>query len=102
MFNKKFMFSDNVLCRNCNSCIAKSDALHHCKTCLHVGRPSMDYKFVCFACDYHTHLNQAMQFHIRRHTGERPYKCNYCHYSSKQPNDLKRHVKSRHFTLLQQ
>ncbi|XP_026683071.1 zinc finger protein 82-like [Diaphorina citri] len=83
-------------CKNCSSYVLQADLLHHCKTCPFVQRSGFDYKFVCFACDYHTHVNHAMQFHIRTHTGEKPFKCTQCKYSCKQPNDLKRHVRIRH------
>lgn len=34
--------------------------------------------------------------HMMRHTGERPYKCPYCSYTSIQSNCYKAHLRNRH------
>ncbi|XP_026689301.1 zinc finger X-chromosomal protein-like [Diaphorina citri] len=61
-----------------------------------MSRPSPDYKYVCFKCSHHTSVTQRMEFHVRTHTGEKPFGCEHCDYRSKQPNDLTRHMKLRH------
>uniref|UniRef100_A0A8D9A7X3 RE1-silencing transcription factor A n=1 Tax=Cacopsylla melanoneura TaxID=428564 RepID=A0A8D9A7X3_9HEMI len=70
----------------------------HSKHCDAMDRHNNDrnYTFVCFACTYHAARSDYMTSHIRRHTGEKPYKCSYCSYESSYPSDLKRHVRIRH------
>ncbi|KAL1451998.1 hypothetical protein WDU94_006318, partial [Cyamophila willieti] len=52
--------------------------LEHCKTCNSVPRD--DKSYLCIQCDYHTCHAFHMKEHIRRHTGEKPFKCSECSY----------------------
>ncbi|XP_008479976.1 zinc finger protein 82-like, partial [Diaphorina citri] len=69
----KIKHVSDVLCRHCNSIIPNTKILAHCGTCPYTPRlNAYDYKFVCYECDYHTHISQRMVYHIRTHTGEKP------------------------------
>lgn len=89
----------DVLCEHCQSRISHSSILDHCATCPNVLRPNIEYKFVCYKCAYRTHVSRRMGHHIKRHTGEKPYKCDYCDYRCIQPYDLTKHLKIRHKDL---
>ncbi|XP_042207661.1 protein tramtrack, beta isoform-like isoform X8 [Homarus americanus] len=52
-----------------------------------------------FKCPYCQHVTQKkfnLIKHIRTHTGERPYHCNLCLYSTGDPSNLKSHFKLKH------
>ena len=38
--------------------------------------------------------------HMMRHTGEKPFACEYCNYSSIQKSSLKSHINSNHWNIL--
>lgn len=70
--------------------------LHHTLICQVPARPDTSYKFVCFACEYHTYVKGNMKQHIFIHTGEKPFACTFCDYSSTQKSALTTHLKLKH------
>lgn len=78
--------------------LAKDILLEHCKLCVgeDIIRPTKDYDYICFDCDYFTHTKQGMWRHISKHTGDKPYKCKICSYKSIRSYDVKKHEQTTH------
>ena len=76
-----------------------SNYRRHCKT-MH---PNGDFKtsvkstkYQCEYCSNHYEKKYLLKNHTRKHTGERPFECEICQYSSSFASNYKRHVKRIH------
>lgn len=92
------MVSVTLTCIHCQSQIpnATEILLHHSRTCKNVLRLDYSYKYVCCSCDYRTFERTNIIRHTRKHTGEKPYKCSFCHFSSTTKGNLDVHNKIKH------
>jgi len=50
-------------------------------------------RLICHICGYKAYAPSILQVHIRKHTGEKPFKCPHCSYVSSQSSNLNRHIK---------
>ena len=53
-------------------------------------------EFSCNVCSKRFRIKSDMQRHLRVHTGEKPFKCFYCDFSSAMKVNLKNHCLKRH------
>ena len=53
-------------------------------------------QFGCPFCSKVQNSKGDMNRHIKTHTGEKPYICDFCNYSSNQITNLKRHMERKH------
>ena len=60
------------------------------------GRDKGPPKFVCVICGQGLRRKLHLELHMRGHTGEKPYHCTLCTYSSARKADLKRHAITKH------
>ncbi|KAL1452002.1 hypothetical protein WDU94_006322 [Cyamophila willieti] len=89
---------DILLCRCCDEYLVKNESflLNHCRTCKEMKRPNEKYRHVCYECNYYVKNAWQMKNHIRRHLGEKPFKCILCDYKATKKNLLKYHYKTKH------
>ncbi|CAL4246663.1 unnamed protein product [Meganyctiphanes norvegica] len=58
----------------------------------------MQYK--CPYCDHVAQKKFNLEKHIRTHTGERPFHCHLCSYSSGDSSNLRSHIKKKHRIMM--
>ncbi|XP_026683695.1 zinc finger protein 271-like [Diaphorina citri] len=97
--NNMRIHAQKISCIHCCQVLFKNeeDILNHCKLCeLTPPRLDKSYNYVCFTCNYHTQVRTDMARHVRRHTGDKPYKCAFCHCCQvlfKNEEDILNHCK---------
>lgn len=79
-----FIYSISFTGSSCNTLLYTSSQKHYSRE---------NYtEYTCLICKYSTcHLND-IKIHVRFHTGERPFKCNFCKKSFNEKSDLKNHL----------
>lgn len=51
---------------------------------------------MCGICHKAFNQKNALQIHLKRHSGEKPHKCSYCELAFTQKGNLKTHIKRAH------
>ncbi|XP_006819601.1 uncharacterized protein LOC102806712 [Saccoglossus kowalevskii] len=84
-------------CELCNRTYVSSEKLEaHYKTPMHKNAVN---PIICEHCGYRTKKKDNFLVHMRKHTGEKPYKCNMCDYASADGSTLKKHVMAKHSNI---
>ena len=87
--------SMELKCHKCNGVYASHTALsrHSCTAGI-VKHLKCPWPY----CTYSTFRNDHLKIHVRKHTGERPYRCPHCEYRCNQKSQLNGHVAKKHMT----
>ncbi|KAG8201511.1 hypothetical protein JTE90_011187 [Oedothorax gibbosus] len=75
-------------CKFCSTHFASRILLKHHEETFHNGKRKVH---VCSYCDYTAKKKSTLEFHMRKHTGEKPFKCDQCDYRTSDHNSLRRH-----------
>lgn len=83
-------------CKHCKAYTTYNitEIIYHGKTCTYMLRPNLyKFKYVCYECNFGAYQIAHLKRHIYTHTGEKPYNCMYCSYSSTHKYNIQKHIK---------
>ncbi|KAF2363551.1 Zinc finger C2H2-type, partial [Trinorchestia longiramus] len=66
----------------------------NCQSILDVRAPKKLHQ--CPHCTYQSPKRQHLEYHIRKHTGEKPHACPHCSYRAAHESNMRRHIAVHH------
>ncbi|XP_066970911.1 longitudinals lacking protein, isoforms H/M/V-like isoform X5 [Macrobrachium rosenbergii] len=83
--------------------------IHQCPLCsystpnanhlqYHMRAHTGEKPFSCPYCPYRASQKTHLKTHMRTHTGEKPYACNMCDFRAAQTGNLRKHIAKHHYS----
>ena len=93
--HKKSVHGPKVQCDQCQVLLAAHSLRDHVRR-VHEGKKQVRDKKKCTFCDKMIGVDRFNK-HMRTHTGEKPFTCHFCNYSSTQSGAIKTHEDAVHW-----
>ncbi|XP_064105503.1 myoneurin-like isoform X2 [Macrobrachium nipponense] len=84
--------SNNLTCSICGKVFTRTDSLKSHMVRMHEEDGGLN----CYICGKNFPSQGQLEMHVRVHTGERPFKCDYCHKGFIQKVHLRTHLRTMH------